>query len=216
MAEFTSNEELLIENKELKAKMNKLEKQLKASNKRTSFYEFQCYIYKKRMINYIEENTQQSVMDNFEYHKNIKDTAENNKLDMDVLYHLIPIWFDRREGSNDERSQADDYEECMIEIMGRHKYDAEIEFTSEEMNIMNRTPDLEEMNKIIYDYINTNMSLYELADKYNLKINNLFRLLKINNLIVNEMDAKGYETFYTDYFGTDFYWDYETEVGMIS
>jgi hypothetical protein len=215
MAEFTSNEELLIENKELKAKMNKLEKQLKASDNRTSFYEFQCYIYKKRMINYIEEHTQQSVMDNFEYDKNIKDTAENNKLDMDVLYHLIPIWFDRREGSNDERSQADDYEECMIEIMGRQKYDAELEFTSEEMNIMNRTPDLEEMHKIIWDYINTNMSLYELADKYNLKINNLFRLLKINNLIVNEMDAKGYETFYTDYFGADFYWDYETEVGMI-
>ena len=215
MAEFTSNEELLIENKELKAKMNKLEKQLKASDNRTSFYEFQCYIYKKRMINYIEENTQQSVMDEFEWDKNIKVTAENNKLDMDVLYHLIPIWFDRREGSNDERSQADDYEECMIEIMGRQKYDAEIEFTSEEMNIMNRTPDLEEMNKIIYDYINTNMSLYELADKYNLKINNLFRLLKINNLIVNEMDAKGYETFYTDYFGTDFVWDFETEVGMI-
>ena len=37
MAEFASNEELLIENKELKAKINKLEKQLKASNKRTSF-----------------------------------------------------------------------------------------------------------------------------------------------------------------------------------
>ena len=215
MAEFSSNEELLIENKELKAKMNKLEKQLKASNNRTSFYEFQCYIYKKRMINYIEENTQQSVMDEFEWDKNIKVTAENNKLDMDVLYHLIPIWFDRREGSNDELSQADDYEECMIEIMGRQKYDAEIEFTSEEMNIMNRTPDLEEMNKIIYDYINTNMSLYELADKYNLKINNLFRLLKINNLIVNEADAKGYDTFYTDYFGADFFWDYETEVGMI-
>ena len=215
MAEFTSNEELLIENKELKAKMNKLEKQLKASDNRTSFYEFQCYIYKKRMINYIEENTQESVMDEFEWDKNIKVTAKNNKLDMDVLYHLIPIWFDRREGSNDERFQADDYEECMIEIMGRQKYDAEIEFTSEEMNIMNRTPDLEEMNKIIYDYINTNMSLYELADKYNLKINNLFRLLKINNLIVNETDAKGYDTFYTDYFGADFYWDYETEVGMI-
>ena len=100
--------------------------------------------------------------------------------------------------------------------MGRKKYDAEIEFTTEEMNIINRTPDLEEMNKIIWDYINTNMSLYELADKYNFKINNLFRLLKINNLIVNETDAKGYHTFYTDYFGTGFDWDFETEVGMIS
>ena len=214
MAEFASNEKLLIENKELKAKINKLEKQLKASNKRTSFYECTSDIYKKRMIDYIEETMQQSVMDEFEFYKNIKVTAKNYKLDMDVLYHLIPIWFDRRE-SNYELSTADDYEECMIEVMGREKYDTELEFTSEEMNIMNRTPDLEEMNKIIYDYINTNMSLYELADKYNLKINNLFRLLKINNLIVNETDAKGYHTFYTDYFGTDFVWDFETEVGMI-
>jgi hypothetical protein len=167
------------------------------------------------MSDYIEERIQEEVMNHFKWCRSIKDTAKEYNLDMDELYHLIPIWFDRCEGSIDERSQADDYEECMIEIMGRKKYDAELEFTSEEMNIMNRTPDLEEMHKIIWDYINTNMSLYELADKYNLKINNLFRLLKINNLIVNETDAKGYHTFYTDYFGTDFFWDYETEIGMI-
>ena len=208
MAEFVSNEELLIENKELKAKINKLEKQLKASNKRTSFYKSKSDIYKKRMSDYIEERIQEEVMNHFKWCRSIKDTAKEYNLDMDELYHLIPTWFD-------ELSTANDYEECMIEIMGRQKYDAELEFTSEEMNIMNRTPDLEEMNKIIYDYINTNMSLYELADKYNLKINNLFRLLKINNLIVNETDAKGYHTFYTDYFGTDFVWDFETEVGMI-
>ena len=211
MAEFTSNEELLIENKELKAKINKLEKQLKASNKRRSFYERQSDKYIRRMIDYIQERTQEDVMDHFKWCRSIKDTAENYKLDMDVLYYLIPIWF----GSTYELSTADDYEECMIEIMGRKKYEAERQFTSEEMNIINRTPDLEEMNKIIWDYINTKMSLYNLADKYNLKINNLFRLLKINNLIVNETDAKGYDNFYTDYFGADFYWDYETEVGMI-
>ena len=208
MAEFVTNEELLIENKELKAKINKLEKQLKASNKRTSFYESKSDIYKKRMSDYIEERIQEEVMNHFKWCRSIKDTAKEYNLDMDELYHLIPTWFD-------ELSTAHDYEECMIKVMGRKKYDAELEFTSEEMNIMNRTPDLEEMNKIIYDYINTNMSLYELADKYNLKINNLFRLFKINNLIVNETDAKGYDTFYTDYFGADFYWDYETEVGMI-
>ena len=210
MAEFASNEELLIENKELKAKINKLEKRLKASNKRTSFYERKSHIYIKGMIDFIEGRMQEDVMDNFKWCRSIKDTAKEYNLDMDVLYHLIPIWFDSY-----ELSTANDYEECMIEVMGRQKYDAELEFTSEEMNIMNRTPDFEEMHKIIWDYINTNMSLYDLADKYNLKINNLFRLLKINNLIVNETDAKGYHTFYTDYFGTDFVWDFETEVGMI-
>jgi Mor family transcriptional regulator len=164
------------------------------------------------MSNYIEERIQEQVMDHFNWCKSIKDTAREYKLDMEVLYDLIPIWF----GDGTKIEEADDYEECMIEVMGRKKYDAEIEFTTEEMNIINRTPDTQEMNKIIWDYINTNMSLYELADKYNLKINNLFRLLKINNLIVNETDAKGYHTFYTDYFGTGFDWDFETEVGMIS
>jgi Mor family transcriptional regulator len=212
MAEFVTNEKLLIENIELKSKVNKLEKQLKASNKRTSFYESQSNICKKRMSNYIEEHIQEQVMDHFNWCKSIKDTAREYKLDMEVLYDLIPIWF----GDGTKIEEADDYEECMIEVMGRKKYDAEIEFTTDEMNIINRAPDLEEMNKIIWDYINTNMSLYELADKYNLKINNLFRLLKINNLIVNETDAKGYHTFYTDYFGTGFDWDFETEVGMIS
>ena len=212
MAEFVTNEELLIEINDLKSKVNKLEKQLKASNKRTSFFKNQSDIFEKRMINYIEERIQEQVMYHFNWCKSIKDTARSYKLDMEELYELIPIWF----GDGTKIEEADDYEECMIAVMGRKKYDAEIEFTLEEMNIINRTPDLEEMNKIIWDYINVNMSLYELADKYNLKINNLFRLLKINNLIVNETDAKGYHTFYTDYFGTDFFWDYETEVGMIS
>lgn len=211
MASFSINEELLIENNELKAKINKLEKQLKASNKRKSFYERQSDIYIRRMIDYIQERMQEDVMDHFKWCRSIKDTAENYKLDMDVLYYLIPIWF----GSTYELSTADDYEECMIEIMGRKKYDTEREITTEEMNIINRTPDTQEMNKIIWDYINTKMSLYNLADKYNLKINNLFRLLKINNLILEETDAKGYDNFYTDYFGADFYWDYETKVGMI-
>ncbi len=32
---------------------------------------------------------------------------------------------------------------------------------------------------------------------------------------VPRFNAKGYDTFYTDYFGADFVWDYETEVGII-
>ena len=91
MAEFASNEELLIEINELKLKVNKLEKQLKASNKRTSFYERQSDIYKKRMSDYIEERVQESVMEHFNWCKSIKDTSKSYKLDMDVLYHLIPI-----------------------------------------------------------------------------------------------------------------------------
>ncbi len=50
MTEFVTNEKLLIEINDLKSKVNKLEKQLKASNKRTSFYECQSDIFEKRMI----------------------------------------------------------------------------------------------------------------------------------------------------------------------
>ena len=198
------------ENNELKEKINYLEKQLTASNKRTDVYKKRTDVYKKRIRDLVCED-HDCVMKMFEWCKSIRDTADECGLDMEVLYELIPIWYD--DGTKIE--EAKDYEKCMIKVMGRNKYDAEEEHTTEEINIINRTPDLEEMNKIIWDYINTNMSLYELADKYNLKINNLFRLLKINNLIVNETDAKGYDTFYTDSFGADFYWDYETEVGMI-
>ena len=211
MTEFITNEELLIEMNELKSKVNKLEKQLKASNKRTTFFTKQSNICKERMREYVCNNIREEVIKTFEWCKSIIDTADEYNLDMEVLYELIPIWYDDR----NKIMEAKDYEECMIKVMGRKKYDAENEMTTEEMNIINRTPDLEEMNKIIWDYINTNMSLYELADNYNLKINNLFRLLKINNLIVNETDAKGYHTFYTDYMGANIFWDFETEVGMI-
>lgn len=211
MTDFITNEELLIENNELKSKVNKLEKQLKASNKRTTFFTKQSNICKERMREYVCNNIREEVIKTFEWCKSIIDTADEYNLDMEVLYELIPIWYDDR----NKITEAKDYEECMIKVMGRKKYDAENEMTTEEMNIINRTPDLEEMNKIIWDYINTNMSLYELADNYNLKINNLFRLLKINNLIVNETDAKGYHTFYTDYMGANIFWDFETEVGMI-
>lgn len=211
MTEFITNEKLLIEMNELKSKVNKLEKQLKASNKRTTFFTKQSNICKERMREYVCNNIREEVIKTFEWCKSIIDTADEYNLDMEVLYELIPIWYDDR----NKITEAKDYEECMIKVMGRKKYDAENEMTTEEMNIINRTPNLEEMNKIIWDYINTNMSLYELADNYNLKINNLFRLLKINNLIVNETDAKGYHTFYTDYMGANIFWDFETEVGMI-
>ena len=211
MTEYITIDQLLIENNELKLKVDRLEKQLKASNKRTTFFTKQSNICKERMREYVCNNIREEVIKTFEWCKSIIDTADEYNLDMEVLYELIPIWYDDR----NKIMEAKDYEECMIKVMGRKKYDAENEMTTEEMNIINRTPDLEEMNKIIWDYINTNMSLYELADNYNLKINNLFRLLKINNLIVNETDAKGYHTFYTDYMGANIFWDFETEVGMI-
>jgi hypothetical protein len=45
------------------------------------------------------------------------------------------------------------------------------------------------------------MSLYDIADKHNLIILNLFRLLKENRHIENETDIRGYEQFLKDYYG---------------
>jgi hypothetical protein len=66
-----------------------------------------------------------------------------------------------------------------------------------------RTPDQDTINKMIEDYRDaSDLSLYELADRYELWINNLFRLLKENNLIEKETDAKGYDSFYIEHLGT--------------
>ena len=64
-----------------------------------------------------------------------------------------------------------------------------------------RTPDKEELDKLFEEYKSNNISLYELADKYNLIIINLFRLLKEHKLIEKESDAIGYDKFYKEYIG---------------
>jgi hypothetical protein len=71
-----------------------------------------------------------------------------------------------------------------------------------------RTPDQETINKMIEDYSKaTDLSLYELADRYDLAITNLFRLLKENNIIEKETGAKGYGDFYRDYLGSGHVWN---------
>ena len=64
-----------------------------------------------------------------------------------------------------------------------------------------RTPDKEELDMMISDYRANKHSLYELADKYDLIIINLFRLLKDRKLIEKESDAIRYDEFYKEYIG---------------
>ena len=68
-----------------------------------------------------------------------------------------------------------------------------------------RTPDKEELNMLISDYQSNKFSLYELADKYDLLIINLFRLLKEHQLIEKESDAVRYNEFYKEYIGEQRY-----------
>ena len=58
------------------------------------------------------------------------------------------------------------------------------------------------------------LSAFELADKYNLLIINLFRLLKENNFIEKECDAIGYNDFYKIYIGESFYNKYDIDTNL--
>ena len=59
------------------------------------------------------------------------------------------------------------------------------------------------------------MSLYKLADKYDLQINNLFIILKENKVIEKETDVKGYASFYREYFGVGYEWDGKSDIGLL-
>ena len=80
-----------------------------------------------------------------------------------------------------------------------------------------RTPDQKELDEIFIQYSSGEMTLYELADKYNIMIFNLFRLLKENKLIEKESDAIGYDEFYIQYIGEYEYnkYDIKTDLGLI-
>ena len=143
----------------------------------------------------------------------IRRTAWAHGMEMAELYELIPQWEDSREGLK----SADDYKECRIEIIGRREYDEELEkdMTWEEREFRERALDTDDVYKIISDYIeNTNLSLYEIADRYKLRINYFFRLLKENKVIDKETDAKGYTSFYEEHMGSGCEWDGKTELGL--
>jgi hypothetical protein len=144
----------------------------------------------------------------------IRRTAWAYGMEMAELYELIPQWEDSREGLK----AADDYKECRIEVIGRREYDEELEkdMTWEEREFRERALDTDDVYKIISDYIeNTNLSLYEIADRYELRINYFFRLLKENKAIDKETDANGYECFYEEHMGSGCQWDGESELGLI-
>ena len=80
-----------------------------------------------------------------------------------------------------------------------------------------RTPGQEELDGIFTEYKSGKITLYQLADKYNLVIINLFRLLCEHKLIESESDAIGYDEFYKEYIGEYEYNKYviKTNLGLI-
>ena len=134
-------------------------------------------------------------------------------MDLEEMYNLIPQLEDTWKGLE----SASDYDECRMEVVGRQECDAEQEesMTAEEIAIRDRTPIKEEMDCLILDYKDSTLSLYEIADRYNLCIYNLFRLLKENNIIEKETDAKEYASFYVDFKGAGSEWDGKSEIGLL-
>jgi hypothetical protein len=143
----------------------------------------------------------------------IRRTAWKYGMDMEEMYELIPQLEDTWAGIK----TASDYDECRKEVIGRQEYDADEEraMTADEIKIRDRTPIKEELECLIADYKDSSLTIYELADRYNLCIYNLFRLLKENNLIEMETDAKGYAGFYTEFMGAGTEWDGKCEIGLL-
>ena len=225
MNEYTSVFDIAKTNEVLKDKIKELETDLEKSNQINKELEIKLLAsnqknkeLKEKIDNIIDDNAVK-VLEYFNDCSSIRKTADAFGFEIDELYYLIPHW----DGCSDGLQNADDYDECKIEVLGRKIYDEEKEdeFTSDELEAEKeqkmRTPDKDIINKMIEDYNKaTNLSLYELADRYDLAINNLFRLLKENKIIEKETDAKGYGDFYRYYLGSGYAWNsVSNELGLI-
>ena len=205
MASYLSVEEIYEENIMLKNKITDLENALTDSKQKNKFLQ-----------NIIDERNSDDALMILEYFHNcssIRQTASKYSMDMEELYESIPEW----DGCRDGLQSADDYDECRLEVIGRKQYDDEQDYAEDENAIRKRTPEKDELDNILNDYKKGKMSLYELADKYELWINNLFRLLKENKLIENETDVRDYASFYTEHDGIWSVWEHgKSDFGLIA
>ena len=154
----------------------------------------------KETIDARNEENAPEILDYFHTVHSIRRTASAYGMEMEELYELIPQWEDSREGLK----SADDYKECRIEIIGLREYD-----------FRERYLDADYIHDIIADYKYSSLSMYELADRYELQINYLFKVLKDNKVIEKETDAKYYASFYTEHMGSSCQWDGKSELGLI-
>ena len=206
MTSYLSISEIYEENKVLKEKIIELEKKIQKLNTKNRQL--------NEKIDAQNEEISNEILEYFHSIYSIRRTAWKYDMELQDLFTMIPQWDGGREGLR----SASDYEECLVEVMGRYEYDDEQEYdmSKEELERRMRMPEPDEIKKIIADYKeSTHLSLYELADRYDLKINNLFRLLKENGVIEKEIDAKYYESFYVDHLGAGSEWDGKSELGLI-
>ncbi len=219
MNPYTSVFDIYANNKVLKEQIKMMENeitQLKELNsrqlKQISKLQEQNDALKETIDARNEENAPE-ILDYFHTVHSIRRTAYAYGMEMEELYELIPQWEDSREGLR----SADDYIECRIEIIGRREYDEELEedMTKEECDFRERSLDADDIRDIISDYKDSSLSMYELADRYELKINYLFKVLKENKVIDKETDAKDYASFYQEHMGSSCQWDGKSDLGLI-
>ena len=163
----------------------------------------------KQVIGDMIENDAEQILDYFNSCGSIRKTASKYGMEMEELYERISVW----DSSYDSLFNADDFEECRIEVVGRQECDKELE--SEDLEFRTRELDADDIKNIIGDYKNSELSLYELADRRNLKIDHLFQTLKHNGIIEKETDAKGYAVFYRQHLGAREEWDGKSEIGLL-
>ena len=212
MAAYITIDELLLENRDLKTKVASLERELQESHQRNAELKQKVTDLKEILSDRNDEEGCE-IMEFFHSCSSIRRTAWRYGMDLEEMYNLIPQLEDTWKGLE----SASDYDECRMEVVGRQECDAEQEesMTAEEIAIRDRTPIKEELNCLIADYKDSSLSLYEIADRYNLCIYNLFRLLKENKIIEKEIDAKGYSGFYTEYNGAGAEWDGKSYMGIL-
>jgi len=212
MAAYLTIDEILLENKMLKERVTQLEKELRVTQ--TQRAELKDKLDEiKESVNDRNDEDACEILEFFHSCSSIRRTAWKYGMELEELYEQIPQWEDTWRGLE----AASDYDECRKEVIGRQEYDADEEraMTADEIKIRDRTPIKEELVCLIADYKDSSLSLYEVADRYNLCIYNLFRLLKENNLIEKEIDAKGYAGFYTEFMGAGTEWDGKSEIGLL-
>ncbi len=212
MAAYLTIDEICGENKILKNKIIQLEDRMKILEKEIVMTKEYNKELKNRLDDLIDDSSEQ-ILDYFHSVYSIRRTAWKFGMEVSDLYELIPQWEDSRTGLQ----SAQDYDECRIEVIGRREYDEEEEegMTKEQLEFRQRPLDEEDITNIIGDYKESTLSIYELADRYELQINYLFHTLKENKIIEKETDVKNYAGFYEEHMGSGCEWDGKSELGML-
>jgi len=169
-----------------------------------------CKAEIKRLNQIINERDEEEDFEIWQYFnrcRSVRKTAQKYGISIEEVFELI----EELDGNTKKLKGASDYEDCFIELNGRHQWDLCHCVKKRGLEDL----DDDEIDDIVKEYKSGEMHLYEIADCHDLSICDFFKLLRTCKLIVKETDAKKYSAFYKQYIGTGFEWDGKTGVGML-